>query len=103
MAPKRILVTGANRGIGFSIVQGLAERDKDLIILLGARSLSSAEEAITTLKNKGLNARFEAVELDVTKDGSIKACLSHIEKTHGGLDSKSHPLPPYLSLTITNP
>ena len=88
MAPKRILVTGANRGIGFSIVQGLAEREKDLIVFVTARSLYLAEEAISSLKNKGLEAHFEPVELDVTSDVSIKTTLFYIERNHGGLDSK---------------
>jgi len=96
MPTKRILVTGANRGIGFGIVQGLAEREENLVIIVAARNLTSAEEAVSSLRAKGLEARFEAVELDVTDDGSIKACLSYIEKVHGGLDGKSaHSRPPH--------
>jgi NAD(P)-dependent dehydrogenase (short-subunit alcohol dehydrogenase family) len=89
MTFKRILVTGGNRGIGLSIIQALAERDKNLIILVAARKLPSAEEAILSLKdNLGLEAQYEAVELDVTNDESIRSCLSDVEKKHKGLDGR---------------
>lgn len=89
MTFRRILVTGGNRGIGLSIIQALAERDKNLIILVAARKLPSAEEVILSLKdNLGLKAQFEAIELDVTNDESIISCLSDIEKKHQGLDGR---------------
>lgn len=93
MTPKRILVTGANRGIGFSITRALADRGKDLIILVASRNLISAKDAISSLREKDLQAQFEAIELDVTSDQSIKACLSYIKKNHGGLDGKTRPIP----------
>jgi NAD(P)-dependent dehydrogenase (short-subunit alcohol dehydrogenase family) len=81
---KVILITGANRGIGFCIAQGIAQRLEGCCILVASRDLSAAEDAISKLQH--LKATFEPVELDVTSDDSIKACLEAIGKTHGRLD-----------------
>lgn len=88
---KVILITGANRGIGFCIAQGIAERLEDCCILVASRDLSAAKDAISKLRH--LKATFEPVELDVASDDSITACLETIRKKHGRLDGTStHPL-----------
>lgn len=88
---KVILITGANRGIGFCIAQGIAERLENCCILVASRKLSAAEDAIAKLQH--LKATFEPVELDVTSDDSITACLETIRTNHGRLDGTStHPL-----------
>ena len=84
---KVILITGANRGIGFCIAQGIAERLEDCCILVASRDLSAAEDAISKLRH--LKATFEPIELDVTSDDSIKACLETIRTNHGRLDGTS--------------
>jgi NAD(P)-dependent dehydrogenase (short-subunit alcohol dehydrogenase family) len=84
---KVILITGANRGIGFCIAQAIAQRSEDCCILVASRNLSSAEDAITKLQD--LKATFHPIALDVTSDDSIKACLKTIEINHGRLDGTS--------------
>jgi NAD(P)-dependent dehydrogenase (short-subunit alcohol dehydrogenase family) len=84
---KVILITGANRGIGFCIAQEIAQRLEGCCILVASKKLSAAEDAISKLHH--LQATFEPVELDVTSDNSIKACLESIETKHGRLDSTS--------------
>ena len=81
---KVILITGANRGIGFCIAEGIAQRLDDCCILVASRDLSAAEAAITKLRH--LKATFEPVQLDVTSDESIKSCLETIRTNHGRLD-----------------
>jgi NAD(P)-dependent dehydrogenase (short-subunit alcohol dehydrogenase family) len=85
---KVILITGANRGIGFCIAQGIAQRLEGCCILVASRDLSAAEDAISKLRH--LKATFEPVELDVTSDDSIKACLESIRTKYGRLDGTSH-------------
>lgn len=46
MSPKIVLVTGGNRGIGFGIVQALAQRSEENTIVIASRKKSDAEEAI---------------------------------------------------------
>ncbi|KAG4441126.1 hypothetical protein IFR05_003416 [Cadophora sp. M221] len=68
MASKRIiLVTGANTGIGFDTTYALANSDPNNHIILGARTIS-------------------VLELDITKDDSIKAAVAKIAAEFGVLD-----------------
>jgi NAD(P)-dependent dehydrogenase (short-subunit alcohol dehydrogenase family) len=81
-----ILVTGANRGIGFSIVQITALRLPTATYILACRSESSGQEAITRLKSLGVTATLEVLVLDVTSDTSILSAASFILSKYGHLD-----------------
>ncbi|KAE9371474.1 NAD(P)-binding protein [Stipitochalara longipes BDJ] len=81
-----ILVTGANRGIGFSIVQATALRNPSSTYILACRSSPSGEAAVIELKKLGVTAPLDVVELDVTKDSSIMSAKEYIEKKYGRLD-----------------
>lgn len=84
-----ILVTGANRGIGFSIIQATALRLPTATYLLGSRSLGPGEEAITKFRNLGVAAEMHVLELDVSNDESILAAVSTVKEKFGRLDGKS--------------
>ncbi len=79
MSNKIALVTGANKGIGFAIVQGLL--DKGFEVILAARSLDKAQAAIQKLEP---NSSVRAVQLDVADDSSIQRAVDHLsqELTH---------------------
>ncbi|WP_293170589.1 SDR family NAD(P)-dependent oxidoreductase [Oceanithermus sp.] len=77
------LVTGANRGIGFEVVRGLAERG--YLALLGARDAAAGEEAAARLREVGL--AVEPVRIDVTDDVSVNAALAAVKDRYGRLDS----------------
>lgn len=94
MAGKIILTTGANRGIGFSIVQALAKRSSNLTLLVASRSKDNASEAVSQLQGLGLKADFQPLELDVTNDNSIKKAVEEVRSKYGKLDGKE----PYLNL-----
>ncbi len=72
MLPRTILITGANRGIGFSVLQALATRSPLDHYLLAARSLENGELAIQELRNSGVQAEIHVVQLDVANESSIK-------------------------------
>ncbi|XP_020595009.1 carbonyl reductase [NADPH] 1-like, partial [Phalaenopsis equestris] len=76
------IVTGANRGIGFAIVEKLAEFG--LTVVLTCRSESKGVEAVLSLAKRGLTAHF--CKLDVTDDESILNFASRLHVTFGGLD-----------------
>lgn len=88
MGSKVILTTGANRGIGFSIVQALAQRSSGLVLLVASRSKVNANKAISRLQELGLKANFQPIELDVTNDDSIKAAVDEVKAKYGKLDGK---------------
>ncbi len=86
MLPKPILITGANRGIGFSILQALATRSQTDHSLLAARTTESEKSAIQHLPKSGVQAEIDVVELDVANESSIKAAERVVWKQYGRLD-----------------
>ncbi|RSL52970.1 hypothetical protein CEP54_010617 [Fusarium duplospermum] len=81
-----ILVTGANRGIGYAIVHTIATRLLTSNVILACRSRISAEEAIQTLRDGGISCGLDHVELDIENDTSIESEVVPIDKKYGSLD-----------------
>lgn len=76
------LVTGANKGIGFAVAQGLGRRG--LRVVVGARSEAAGSEAVERLTALGVDA--SAVQLDVTDDASVAAAAAELDERFGTLD-----------------
>jgi NAD(P)-dependent dehydrogenase (short-subunit alcohol dehydrogenase family) len=87
MSSPIILVTGANRGIGFAIVHSKSLRVPNAIYILACRSQAAGSTAIQELKKLGVTAPLEVVVLDVTDDASILAASSTVKEKYGKLDS----------------
>ncbi|KAI0380132.1 hypothetical protein F5Y04DRAFT_282262 [Hypomontagnella monticulosa] len=81
-----ILVTGGNRGIGNAIVQATGTRIHGATILVGTRSIENAVEPIKQLKELGVSATLEPLEINITDDASIKAAVKTVEARYGKLD-----------------
>ncbi|KAI7771414.1 hypothetical protein LZL87_010854 [Fusarium oxysporum] len=81
-----ILVTGANRGIGYAIVQAIATRLPSSTIVLGCRRKDAAQEAIESLIDSGIKGKLGYVELDIENDASIEAAVASLEREYGKLD-----------------
>jgi NAD(P)-dependent dehydrogenase (short-subunit alcohol dehydrogenase family) len=79
---KIALVTGGNKGIGFEIVRGLAQ--KGATVLLGARGREAGEEAAEILQSEGLDVRF--LPIDVTDPESVATAAIRIGADWGHLD-----------------
>jgi len=71
------LVTGANKGIGYRIVEQLAARG--MTVLLGGRDQKRREAAAVELG-------VEPVALDVTDPASVAAAAAHVRTAFGRLD-----------------
>lgn len=76
---KVALVTGANKGIGLQIAAQLAARE--FTVLLGVRKPEEGEKAA-----RNIGPRAVALELDVTKQGSIVAAEKRVRGEFGRLD-----------------
>lgn len=86
-----VLVTGANRGIGFAILQAAAGRIPDATFILGCRSLEAGHEAAEKLRSLNPNAAFDVVQIDIENDDSILASVSFIAEKYGKLDGQLSP------------
>lgn len=89
MANARIaLVTGANQGLGFALVQGLAARmDRDDLVLLTGRDAHRVADAVTRVTGSGDTiSRVEGRVLDVTDAGAVAELAAELGARHGGVD-----------------
>lgn len=84
--PRTVLITGANRGIGFCIAQAHFKRAPEDELIIAARSAEKAETAIGELRKVGVTTKLFALALDLSSDASIKAAAQTIEQKYGKLD-----------------
>ena len=80
---KKILITGANKSIGYETAHQLLQ--KGYYVYLGSRKLMKGEEAVERLKSEGLN-QVEAVQIDVSDQQSVNAARTEIGKKTEVLD-----------------
>ena len=81
---KIALITGANRGIGLETARQLGEQG--YTVLVAARSLKKAEDAVLELKKDGIE-RAVAITLDVGDDASVEAAAAEVTEKFGRLDA----------------
>jgi NAD(P)-dependent dehydrogenase (short-subunit alcohol dehydrogenase family) len=74
-----ILITGANKGIGYETARQLASAGHT--VLLGARDPDKAASAVAKLASEGLRA--QAITLDVTDAASIERAVAQVSERHG--------------------
>ena len=82
LAGRIALVTGAYRGLGYAIAQGLAEAGATVV--LNGRKAGPLTSAATTLSGGGLRA-FTSL-FDVTDGEAVREGVAAIEREHGRLD-----------------
>jgi NAD(P)-dependent dehydrogenase (short-subunit alcohol dehydrogenase family) len=82
MSAPIVVVTGANRGIGFEISRQLATRGAQVI--LTARKLEPGKAAVKKLAAQNLSVQFRP--LDVTSSKSIIVLGEFLKRTYGRVD-----------------
>ncbi|MGN7204138.1 SDR family NAD(P)-dependent oxidoreductase [Pedobacter sp. SAFR-022] len=80
---KTVLITGANKGIGFESARQLLQNG--FRVFLGTRDLKNGLNAAEQLKADGL-VNVEAVQIDVTSQESVNAARKEIGSKVGALD-----------------
>lgn len=88
---KRVLVTGANKGIGLAIVEAVLEEHDDAFVLLGSRDAARGEAARAGLVDGRPDwaERVEVLELDVSNDDSVARAAQSVQARFEG---EAHPL-----------
>jgi NAD(P)-dependent dehydrogenase (short-subunit alcohol dehydrogenase family) len=76
------LITGGNRGIGYETARQLGQQD--IIVILAARELAAAQNAVKELTTLGIDAR--GIQLDVTNNDDRRAAADYLASTFGKLD-----------------
>merc|ERR1711892_551303 len=92
---KRILVTGANKGIGLAIVTKLLQDFPDTHLLLGSRDLGRGQKALQQVLDQVGDAekdRVELIQLDVTSDESVNNAVGFSESARGTVDLNTYGL-----------
>ncbi|XP_069331069.1 carbonyl reductase [NADPH] 1-like isoform X2 [Eulemur rufifrons] len=77
------LVTGANKGIGFTIMRDLCRQFSGDVVLT-ARDAARGQAAVQQLQAEGLSPRFHQLDIDDLQ--SIRALRHFLSREYGGLD-----------------
>jgi len=87
-SPRKIVVTGANKGIGYSIIETLLASNIQYELILTARNPSLGEKAAEILRSKYPKSlsRLTYHQLDVSDNDSISSFAEWIKNTLGKID-----------------
>jgi carbonyl reductase 1 len=89
MSQQIFVVTGANKGIGYGIVETLASTVNNAIIYLTARDESRGKSAVQKLEQTLGNKKKSEIrfhQLDIEDEASVKRFAEYLKKTHGEID-----------------
>ena len=84
---KRIVVTGANKGIGLAIVKRLLKEFSDTHVFMGSRNAERGETAIEQVVSELgelVKSRLELLEIDVTSHESVQKAVKRVQTALGG-------------------
>src|SRR4051812_42582123 len=82
---RRILVTGANKGIGRALVSAILAHSEDTFVYLGARDTARGEDARAAMlaEHPAWAGRVEVVQIDVADDASVTRAAAQIGQRLG--------------------
>jgi gluconate 5-dehydrogenase len=82
LAGQVALVTGASRGLGLAMAEGLAEAGATVV--LNGRDPATLAPRAAVLRDRGLSASI--APFDVTDEAAARAAIDDVVRTHGALD-----------------
>ena len=86
---KRILITGANKGIGLATVAKLLDSYDETMLLLGSRDSKKGQEALNSLVDSQpeWKDRLDLIQIDVEQNFSINSAAEEVAKKFGRTSS----------------
>jgi carbonyl reductase 1 len=81
LSEKVVVVTGANRGIGYAIVRGFLKQDPNLTVYLTSRDQKRGEDAVKRLSEE-VKGNLRYFQLDIDDLESIRRFRDHIRANH---------------------
>ncbi|KAI4198665.1 MAG: hypothetical protein LQ350_005137 [Teloschistes chrysophthalmus] len=87
MAPKIILITGANSGVGYAATKVLTNASPDFHVIMAGRSLSKIEAALAEISSTDIKGKLTPLHLDVTDEASVNEAAQFVEEKFGHLDA----------------
>jgi NAD(P)-dependent dehydrogenase (short-subunit alcohol dehydrogenase family) len=83
---RRVLLTGANKGIGLAIARAAVNDQADAFVFLGSRDVARGRAALDVLvaEDPSWKERVEVVAIDVADPASIATAARHVEKVLAG-------------------
>jgi NAD(P)-dependent dehydrogenase (short-subunit alcohol dehydrogenase family) len=84
MRGKKVLITGANRGIGFSTTKRLASLGASIV--MGCRNIAIASEICDAVRRDTGNPNIEVMELDLASIKAIHVFSEKFSRAHPKLD-----------------
>ena len=79
---KTVLITGANKSIGFETARQMGR--KGYGVWIGSRDVARGEEAVQLLSAEGVEAR--PIYIDVTDEASVRQAANRVQTEDGKLD-----------------
>ncbi|KAI0111182.1 hypothetical protein GGR51DRAFT_557588 [Nemania sp. FL0031] len=85
---KILLITGGNTGLGLEAIKALCQGPNAYEIIIGCRTTSKGEDAITELKKDypQTTSTLSTLQVDLTSDESLEKAVSEISSKYGRLD-----------------
>ena len=82
---KRILITGANKGIGLATVAKLLDSYDETFLLLGSRDSKKGQEALNSLVDcqPEWKDRLDLIQIDVEQDVSVNSAAEEVATKFG--------------------
>ena len=81
---KKVVITGANSGIGFETAKSFLEKGAD--VLLACRSAERGDAALRALQTLGLQGKSSLLLLDLSSLKSIREFAQHVFREHEVFD-----------------
>ncbi|MDZ7738795.1 MAG: SDR family NAD(P)-dependent oxidoreductase [Bacteroidales bacterium] len=81
---RKVVITGANSGIGFEMARMLAL--KGAVVIMACRNLDKAAKAEAKIRRSYPDADLSVMHLDLSSLDSVKSFAAGYKKIHTGLD-----------------